>query len=426
MQRRQLRGHTKSILCIDACERSAESNVVLTGSEDCTARLWDLRTDRAQKCFAGCFNGEPVDSLSLGPRSIQEHLVYMGSGGNVYIFDLRREGILDRQPIAIAGVIPEGEDTDVNAISVHPKGHRLAVASDDGGVHMVDLASVLANANVAQLPGAPPPSPLRSSQNLDSSQEGVQLPEVNTSATRRLSWGHENIASSVAFRPAPISSDDLISGGFDCELVLWEHSSGRRKTHRSVAGEASLGVNPPFVYDSAYACSGRAVICATGDGAVSLWEAGSLLPLARKDAHSSFTSCVHVPTGTNAIDHPSGSGVSVSVAFSGGNDGKINAWHIQETPKSSKQKAKNGKKQTGAGDDVASAGAGNGVGTDLVSLWVLDHGDKVNAIATWAGSRVRRANSTSASTDELHTEDGAFHLFVADTSKDLSVYTYSS
>ena len=163
LQRRQLRGHTKSILCLGASEEG--SNLLMSGSEDSTARLWDLRTERAQKCFTGCFSGEPIDSLVLGPPT-QENLVYLGSGGSVYIFDLRKDGILDRHPIAIAGVIPDGEDIDINAIAIHPKGHLLAAASDDGGVHLVDLATILANTNAVSLPGAPPPSPPRNESNL--------------------------------------------------------------------------------------------------------------------------------------------------------------------------------------------------------------------------------------------------------------------
>src|SRR4051794_9369172 len=49
MNVRRLSGHAGAVLCVEAL-----GSLVLSSSEDCTARLWDLRTgQRAVKAFAG-------------------------------------------------------------------------------------------------------------------------------------------------------------------------------------------------------------------------------------------------------------------------------------------------------------------------------------------------------------------------------------
>ncbi len=219
-----------------------------------------------------------------------------------------------------------------------------------------------------------------------------------------------------------MGSGDLVSGGFDCEVVLWEHSTGRRKAHNHLGIDSdgtSMGINPPWIHSLAYACNGRSLLCATGDGGVCLREASTLRLLAREEAHRSFTSCIHVP-----FDRDCAGDVAGRVAFSGGNDGKVHAWRIQDSAKPAKRKK--GKNRNNA----AGGGSGSSSGQDLISLWTLDHGEKINAIATWAGSTVRRANVSLGSTDDELDQQAqldatrSFHLFVCDTSKEVSCYTY--
>jgi WD40 repeat protein len=392
-----------------------------------------LRTDRAAKCFFGCFNDNPVDSLKLGTGPSQDHLLFAAAGQDVYIFDMRKDGILDRVPLSIASVIPDGEDSDINSIAIHPKGHLLAAASDDGGVHLVDLSSIL------PIPGAPRDSPVNTITN--SSDTSIintlqQPPQRISNATRRLENGHDNIASTVAFRPNPISSGDLLSGGFDCELLLWEHTNGKRKSHYHLGNSSNspVGLNPPWIHSVAYACGGKKVLAGSGDGSLSIHEAGTLIEIGREEAHrGSFTSCIAVPTsaGTSTCastsatedDNTAAENLIGRIAFTGGNDGKLHAWKIKESlfvPKASKnkKKSKNKSRSTSTG-----AGAGADDEEDLLSgglesLWTLDHGKKVNAVATWAGASVRGANVTVSSSSNQ------FTLFVGDTTKNVSVSQY--
>lgn len=68
--RRELKGHKKAVLSVDASyEGGGGRSLIVSGSEDCTARIWDIRTNRAAKCFAGCFNDNPVDSVLFAVKS---------------------------------------------------------------------------------------------------------------------------------------------------------------------------------------------------------------------------------------------------------------------------------------------------------------------------------------------------------------------
>jgi len=192
-QRRALKGHKKSIICLDS-QTDFNQNVLASGSEDCTSRIWDVRESRAVKCFHSCFDGNAIDSVSFNPTN--EHCVFIGSGSNVFQFDLRKDGILDKVPemIMLTKQLDEGEENDgeedddcINWISVHPEGHQLAAASDDGNVYIMDTST----GEIAQT----------------------------------LSKGHTSIVSCTAYRPGV--SGELSSVGFDCKACVWDVSSVR-------------------------------------------------------------------------------------------------------------------------------------------------------------------------------------------------------
>lgn len=427
--RRQLRGHKKSVLCVDASEGG---RLVVSGSEDCSARLWDLRTDRAVKCFAGCFNNNAIDSVAFVPTQSTSHApaeLVLASGSDVFIFDLRKEGVIDRIPRSISRLALLGEEEcDINSISIHPKGHLLAAALDDGTVKQVNLTS-LRNRDTGTGIG------------IGAGATADIHPVPTTDFISSLRGSHTNVASSVCFRSQPLSSTELMSGGFDCAVQLWDANTGRNKGSRTFGGAmsevASTMLNPPFVYSLTYINSGRAILCGTGDGALQIVHASSLAILDREEAHSGFVACIHVSNMKSG---------AAQVAFSGGNDSVVHAWRVSESTKTKvggKNKSKSKSKAGGAGDGLGT------IDTDVMklqSLWTLAHGRKINAITTLAGSEVRAANMAAAASvseekdeknpvfddnDEVEVElDAAsassnFALVVADVSSDLSVYSYT-
>ena len=56
--------HKKDAVCLDVSEY--DDNILCSGSEDVTVRIWDIRTRRARKCLLSCFKGgHCVDTVAF-------------------------------------------------------------------------------------------------------------------------------------------------------------------------------------------------------------------------------------------------------------------------------------------------------------------------------------------------------------------------
>lgn len=124
---RALNGHRDHVLCL---ESSRDHDFVFaSGSQDCSVRLWDARSDRGVRAFK-C--GHAVNSV-LNVRS-NEWLV--ASGVDVVLFDLRKENL----PVVVdqfREVAHLGEE--VNMIDAHGDSGDPVVVCDDGYLHLLDL-----------------------------------------------------------------------------------------------------------------------------------------------------------------------------------------------------------------------------------------------------------------------------------------------
>ena len=84
---------------------------------------------------------------------------------------------------------------------------------------------------------------------------------------------HTNICSSVTFHP--LKHWEMVSGGLDCQLVLWDYSRGRRLASLNMQEEGSGGymVNPPMVHSVCSLGGNRPVIAAgLGNGSICICQ----------------------------------------------------------------------------------------------------------------------------------------------------------
>eukprot|EP00601_Ochromonadales_sp_CCMP2298_P026804 CAMPEP_0173294054 /NCGR_PEP_ID=MMETSP1143-20121109/13657_1 /TAXON_ID=483371 /ORGANISM="non described non described, Strain CCMP2298" /LENGTH=314 /DNA_ID=CAMNT_0014233683 /DNA_START=32 /DNA_END=973 /DNA_ORIENTATION=+ len=268
----RLHGHRGGVCCL---EMDAEGHRLLSGSEDKTVRLWDLKTSKVAKCMAG-FSGA-VEVLRLGPDG---HVLFAACSDAIYSFDLRAEGLLCRTPLSQVAL----SDDEISHIAVNTKGDLLAAAMDSGVVNLL---------------------PLRA---------GV-FEDVRP---KRLSRVHSSIVSCVNFRRN--NPRELLSVGFDYAACLWDVDRGRPKASTScqalqaqaqtqaqaqalalaqtqadanstvvasadadasaeVIGEDGEGgclssethmLNPPFIMGADFLCHSRLVALALGNGLVRL------------------------------------------------------------------------------------------------------------------------------------------------------------
>lgn len=224
-------GHKSCINCIDGTP--SNRNLIASGSEDESVRIWDIRADRAVKCIAKCF-GSSVEAVKFS--TLKHDALYAASGKSLFEFDLRYEGVLIQIPVARA---ENKSEDDINALAVSPSGKYLAVSDDSGVITIFDNE------------------------------------KLNTHKPKRLR-GHTSLVNAISF--SPNDPHGLASGGFDYQLMNWNITTPGN-TFNTMVNIAKLGnsdydeftaksVNPPFVQSICYVCNGVGIAVALGDGSV--------------------------------------------------------------------------------------------------------------------------------------------------------------
>lgn len=221
-----LRGHGGEVLCLAGSGSAAESpNLLLSGSDDATARVWDVRTCRAARMLAGA--GGPVAAVSFVPGA--PHSVLVGAGTSLLWYDLRKEAVVLRAPRhSLRGLAGD----EVSHIAVNAAGTHAAVADDAGGSHVVALA--------------------------------------DRSVGARLLGRHEGPCTWSAFRAT--RPWEVLTGGTDQRVVLWNFSRGAALAEAAAPAAAGPMVNPPMVYSLAVHPNDGAAAAALGSGHVALYD----------------------------------------------------------------------------------------------------------------------------------------------------------
>lgn len=401
---RVLSGHKKDINCLDT--KYNDSNLLVSGSDDETIRLWDLRTNKTQKCFLRCFNA-PIESTRFGFKN--DYSLYAASHQQIYTFDIRMGEVLITTPIGKLDLAVDDLNDEINAMELHPKQDFLAVSDDSGAVTVFPLdftnTPILVN------------------------EAGVRF--------KKLTRKHTSVVGALSFRPK--SQREIISGGFDCQSCLWDFSRGRplnsvlfttgaSSTSPETQQPTSISpmniINPPFVHAIGFTGSGREIVCALGDGSLRLLQSPDCTPLHAVQAHTAMATALHIAGNTvisgggdkilkfwnvisadiDDIDEKSGAGNSrdellfANMAIS---SGAASAESSKERKTSKKSKAKAEEMSSSMSKLKLSEVTGS----------AIEHGHKVNAI------------SASRSELELMSGSAGGTIAVADTTKNISIYT---
>lgn len=244
-----LRGHRGAANCL-----SAAGEVLASGGEDGTIRLWDVAAGRSTRALLS-IQQRPVNAVCIG-RGGCEHFVLGAAGREVFAYDVRAPGMVLRQP-AVPSIGRAREE--VSSLALDASGCYAAIGDDSGEVRLVDLE------NETQPPA--------------------------------LQAAHGSICSCVQLRP--FAGLELLSGGMDACVLRWHGTTGRLLRSWSLASPAAEQpaqiVNPRFVHWLDYAPGGECFAAALGDGSIELrgGDEGELLACA-DDAHRAAASHVHL------------------------------------------------------------------------------------------------------------------------------------
>jgi WD40 repeat protein len=227
--KRILKGHKECLNCVDSTTSSR--NLIATGSDDKSVRLWDIRTNKAIKCVVQCFES-PVEAVKFSVS--EDHLLYAASSNSLFTFDLRKDGIIMKSPTS---VITDAATDEINTIAVNLSGDFVAVGDDSG------IATILETNN------------------------------LKAYKPKRLN-GHNSLVNAMAF--SPVNPNSFVTGGFDCLLSTWDldnpngpKSSVNMSKLGNEKNESTMkNINPPFVQNLSYIFQAMAIVVALGDGSV--------------------------------------------------------------------------------------------------------------------------------------------------------------
>ncbi|XP_075482567.1 uncharacterized protein LOC142522878 [Primulina tabacum] len=161
-----------------------------------------------------------------------EDIIYVSAGNEVKCFDLHMTDSLKQLECY------NYNKDEINQIAFHSKSPFLAAADDTGDVKIIDI------------------------------QQHCMF--------KTLRSGHKSICSTVQF--LPWKNWEVISGGLDSKLVLWDFSKGRPNKIMDMGnkGDAGQCLNPAFIHGLAVPevdmvdKVGKISVVAKGDGVVSI------------------------------------------------------------------------------------------------------------------------------------------------------------
>jgi len=292
-----LKGHKETVTCLAL---SPSGNLLVSGSQDSTVRVWDLKSGKVIKAIKDCFkndNEENSEISSVCFSTQNDNDLFVASNHRIYCFDLTDSGMI----ITKENYIYDFNLDEINDIKVNDKGNYLAACDDFGVIYIVDLET----------------------------KKLIKKPHN----------GHDNICTCVEFRPK--NKWEVWSGGMDCKLFKWDISRGiptrnYDMINKNINSSNVKMVNPPFVHKIAISSDGHTIAVGLGDGSIQFlkqtkvggnkkkakmeWE-----PIWRlEDAHTWVVSDLTFITPT--------------ILVSGANDGKINLIKIPADGKENESK----------------------------------------------------------------------------------------
>jgi len=274
------------------------AQLLASGSEDKTIKLWDVANGRELRTFSGHSGG--INAVAFSPDG--KVLASASQDKTIKLWDVTSGRELQTLT---------GHSKAVNAVAFSPEGKLLA---SGGGDNTIKLWNAVSGRELQTLSGhseavnAVVFSPDEKVFASGSWDETIRLWDVDTWHELRTLSGHSAI-NSVTFSP----NSELLASGDATSVRLWDVKSGR--VLRSFKGEI-----PDLVPSVTFTPDGRNLVSVIFLGVISVWD---------------------VATGRLLLTRDEGSGGDTSVAISkngkvlarGSQDGTVKLWEVARGPK---------------------------------------------------------------------------------------------
>ncbi|KAL1453137.1 hypothetical protein WDU94_007308 [Cyamophila willieti] len=215
-----------------------EGKWMFTGGEDCSARIWDLRSRSNFQCQRIFQVSAPVTCVCLHPN--QGELIVGDQSGVVHIWDLRTDH--NEQ------LIPAGNnDSSIQSLDIDCQSQRLAAVNSLGTCYIWQLSNPSSGSlEVISAETTSPPSP----------------PRVTKATPTHKMAAHGRYALHCVFSP-------------DCKLLATTSADQTARiwdtTDFTLVRELGTS-NQRWVWDAAFTLDSKYLLTASSDGAARLWN----------------------------------------------------------------------------------------------------------------------------------------------------------
>ncbi|KAK8800695.1 hypothetical protein WA158_000020 [Blastocystis sp. Blastoise] len=280
------KGHQDSVTCV-----ICDGDRAISGSEDKTIRVWDLKTETTVNCIVGVFNDAVMSVVSNPTKS---HQVFAAAGKTIYEFDLRNYDVCLKE---YSNCFSENDD-DISQIVIDDDGHYLASADDSGSVSIY---------------------------NLWTEQNEITVTDM-----------HSNICSSVMFYREG-RNVSVISGGMDFKVYNW-NLEGDVLHEWSINPSQDPGtsyINPPFVTSLCKDYRSNNIFCSCGDGSLRqlLFNNNEYLQEVNTSTRPHYAACTQVLSAYNSegthLLIGAGDDMKISVSSNTGNTKYDQQLHVK-------------------------------------------------------------------------------------------------